>query len=572
MSGTTIAALHRLLVTLLMTAVAMTPSVALGEATPGTLADPQPGQPSPSVDRSPASPRAPLAAQEVLGFLPYWELGSAAAIDLDVLTTLAWFSLEAGPDGRLVRMTEEGGPTPGWAGWTSEAFDALLARAEAASVRVVLTVERFSWDAAGRKISKGLLGNEATRAVLVQDIVDTITARGVGGVNLDFEPLPRSVRSPFVRLVRELRSALDAVDPSLQLTYDLTADVTSYPVRRLTGTGAADAAVLMGYEYRTAGSRIAGSVAPLRDPDDLDLRDSVDLALSRVSPDHLILALPWYGRAWSTQSDEAGTRTRRSERFISPSTASYAVAVPRAASAGRRYDRVQASAWSAYRSRACHDCPLSWRQLWFDDADSVRAKVGFAVRKDLRGVGIWALGYEGARPELWSALRYALGEAEDDMPPSGTASIAAESVLGEHDGLPLVGPTVRLDLSAQDDSGGSGVALVRIATRGGVSDRGVLRTGTTFPAVESVAISMPDADPTEEIFIPGGGAPPTPSPNASPDHTPGSIANGDGTPTTEPSITTIHVQWRDIAGNWSEAVKLRAYHTPEAMPSSSTHP
>ena len=333
------AALSGLLTLAVLAVMSLTPAVVVGQVTPDT----------------PEATRPPLADREVFGFLPYWELDSAAAIDLDTLTTLAWFSLEAGRDGRLVRVTEDGAPTPGWAGWTSQAFEELLTRAGAAGVRVVLTVERFAWDTSGRRATRRLLGDEAARATLVQDIVDTITARGAGGVNLDFEPLPQAVRSSFVRLVRELRAGLDAVDPSLQLTFDLTPDVTSFPVRRLTGRDAADAAVLMGYEYRTAGSRIAGSVAPLRDADGLDLRDSIDRALSRLPARRLILALPWYGRAWSTQTADPGSRTRRSERYIAPSTALYAVSVPRAASAGRRYDRTQASAWSAYRSRACEE-------------------------------------------------------------------------------------------------------------------------------------------------------------------------------------------------------------------------
>ena len=280
------AALSGLLTLAVLASMSLTPAVVIGQVAPDT----------------PEATRQRLADREVFGFLPSWELDSAAAVDLDTLTTLAWFSLEAGRDGRLLRETEDGTPTPGWAGWTSQTFEDLLARARAADVRVVLTVERFSWDSAGRRTTTRLLGDEAARATLVQDIVDTITVRGAGGVNLDFEPLPQPVRSSFVRLVRELRAGLDAVDPSLQLTFDLTPDVTSFPVRRLTGRDAADAAVLMGYEYRTASSRIAGSVAPLRDPDGLDLRDSIDRALSRLPARRLILALPWYGRAWSTQT------------------------------------------------------------------------------------------------------------------------------------------------------------------------------------------------------------------------------------------------------------------------------
>ena len=514
---------------------------------PDPVASPSPGPIAPAG----ASVGQRLAGQEVFGFLPYWELGNAEASGLETLTTLAWFGLEAGRDGRLVRETADGEATPGWAGWTGEAFDELQERAGDAGVRVVLTVERFAWDKAGRRETKALLADPVARTALVEDIVETITLYDAGGVNLDFEPLPQTVRSQYVRLVRELRAGLDAVDPSLQLTFDLTADVSSYPLRRLTAEGAADAAVLMGYEYRISTSKIAGSVAPLRDPADLDLGDSVKRALARVPADRVILALPWYGRAWSTKTGEIGAKTRRADRYIAPSTALYRSAVARAAVAGRRYDRVQASAWSVYPSRACDTCPLSSRQLWYDDVDSVRAKVGLALRKGLRGVGIWALGYEGARPDLWSALRYALERAVDTSPPTGTASIAPESILGTHDGMAFVGHIVGLDLSASDGVAGSGVAFVRIATSGRLTDGGVLRGGTTFPAVESITITMPGATPVDEVFIPGDTPVPTPSAEASP------VAG----PDPSADLVTIRVQWRDIAGNWSQPVKLRVQYT-----------
>jgi spore germination protein YaaH len=524
------------------------------------LSSPAPGAittPSTGAAESTLAPVAnPLADQEVFGFLPYWEVGRADGIDLETLTTLAWFDLEAGRDGRLIRETADGEPTPGWAGWTSEAFDELIERARAAGVRVVITVERFAWDVAGRRNTKALLADPTARAVLIADILDVIASRGVGGVNLDFEPLPRKVRDDFVRLVRELRAALDAVDPSLQLTFDLTADVTSYPLRRLVADGAADAAVLMGYEYRTPGSRVAGSVAPLRDPTGLDLRESVKRARSRAPADRLILALPWYGRAWSTKTDEPGARTRRGERFISPSTALYRVSVPRAASAGRNYDREQASAWSVYPSRACEECPLSWRQLWYDDTDSVRAKVGLARRQKLRGVGIWALGYHGARPELWSALRYSLGREQDGVPPIGGAEIAPESVIGERDGTLVVAETVTLEVPASDGIDGSGIAFVRVATRGRLNSDGSLKHGTTFPAVESVTISMPGADPVGDVFVPGGAASAEPAPDATP--------GADGAPAPEAVLKVIRVQWRDIAGNWSAPVNLRVYYVATA--------
>jgi len=517
------------------------------QAAPAASPSTQPVEPSAAP--SSAMPRTALAEREVFGFLPYWELSRASSIDFDVLTTLAWFGVEAGPDGRLIREDADGEPTPGWAGWTSDEFAAIRAQARSAGVRVVLTVERFSWTTAGKRATKRLLDDPEARKTLAGEIAEAVAEAGAGGVNLDFEPLPKAVRGEYVRLVRAVRRTLDTVDPSLQLTFDLTPDVRSFPLRRLVADDAADAAVLMGYEYRTPGSAAAGSVAPLRVKGGLDVRGSVNRALEKASADKIILAMPWYGRAWSTRTDEPDSRTRGSERYLDSSTAFYRVSVPRAVIAGREWDQEQGSAWSVYRSRACETCPLSWRQLWYDDVDSVLAKVGLARRKDLRGVGIWALGYDGDRPELWSALRYGLERPKDVEPPTGTATIDAVSILGENEEVPVVGETVRLALEASDGDG-SGLAFVRVSARGKRDDDGSLKGGTTFPAAEAIVISLPDVAAVDEVFVPGAAAEASPSPAASPEPDSSSLP--------EPVTVSIRVQWRDVAGNWSEPVRLRA--------------
>jgi len=497
-----------------------------------------------------------LAEREVFGFLPYWELSNAASIDMSTLTTLAWFGVEAGRDGRLIREEADGEPTRGWAGWTSDSFAAVRERARASGVRVVLTVERFSWSAAGKRETKQLLSDPEARRTLADEIIEAVTEADAGGVNLDFEPLPRTARGEFVRLVRQVRRAFDRVDPSLQLTFDLMPDVESFPLQRLVADDAADAAVLMGYEYRTPGSKVAGSVAPLRVKDGLDVRKSVQIALKKAPADKVILAMPWYGRAWSTRSGELGSRTRSAKRFLDPTTAFYRVSAPRAATAGRQWDAKQGSAWSVYRSRACETCPVSWRQLWYEDVDSVLAKVGLARRKGLRGVGIWALGYDGDRPELWAALRYGLDRPRDREVPAGDASIDDADVLGEQDGVPLVGASVTLALEASDGDDGSGLAFVRVSARGRLNDDGSLKRGTTFPAVDSLTISLPGATAVDEVFTPGAAAEPSPTPAVSPAAGPPSFP--------DPLPLRIRVQWRDIAGNWSTPIRIDVAYQPAA--------
>ncbi len=74
---------------------------------------------------------------------------------------------------------------------------------------------------------------------------------------------------------------------------------------------------------------------------------------------------------------------------------------------GRRYDTTEQAAWTAYRRENCtstYGCVTSWREMYFDDAAALGAKYDLVNRLGLRGVGIWALGYDGTRPTLRNLL------------------------------------------------------------------------------------------------------------------------------------------------------------------------
>jgi hypothetical protein len=119
--------------------------------------------------------------------------------------------------------------------------------------------------------------------------------------------------------------------------------------------------------------------------------------------------------------------------------------------------------------------------------------------------------------------------------------------------MPVVGETVTLELSASDGPGGSGVAFVRLSTRERLLENGALRGGTTFPAVDSVRISLPGGGPVDEVFVPGGGDPPAGAGPGADDASEGAQPRPPGRMI---DTVVVRVQWRDVAGNWSEPTEL----------------
>ncbi|HTK44178.1 MAG TPA: glycosyl hydrolase family 18 protein [Patescibacteria group bacterium] len=385
-------------------------SDALTAATPTVLGDVVPAraavEPPAGVEVS-----APVGAsglrREVFGFLPYWEVADARTVlDWRTLSTIAYFSVGCASNGNLLKRNADGSATTGWAGWTSSRMTSIINAAHQHQTRVVLTITCFAWSTAGAQAQAALLGSATARSNLARQVAAAVRDRGADGVNLDFEPIVAGYADAFTKLVRSIRAELNAIAPGYQLTFDAMGSVGDQPIAAATAPGGADAVLIMGYDYRTASASVAGSISPLSGPA-YDLSDTIKAFTAETSPSKLILGLPWYGRAWSTPTDDPHARNISGTKYGAVAEPSYAQAVDLFAAFGRRWDAVEQSPWTAYRKQTCtaaNGCVTSWRELYVDDATSLRLRYDLVNRASLRGAGIWALGYDGAHAELRLAL------------------------------------------------------------------------------------------------------------------------------------------------------------------------
>jgi spore germination protein YaaH len=354
---------------------------------------------------------APVGAsglrREVLGFLPYWQVNSSTTVlDYTTLSTIAYFSVGCTSAGNLLKKDKDGSTSTGWGGWTSSKMTSIINAAHQAKTRVVITISCFAWSSAGATTQGNLLGSATARANLAAQIAAAVRDRGADGVNLDFEPIVSGYAEEFTALVRSVRASLNAVAPGYQLTFDTMGRIGNYPIEAATAPGGADAIFVMGYDYRGSGSSVAGSISPLTGPV-YDLTDTVNAYVARVSPSKVILGVPYYGRAWSTSSDALHAPNISGTKYGTSVTSVYENAIGMANQHGRRWDPVEQAPWTAYQKQTCtttYGCVTSWRQLYFDDAPSLRLRYDLVNRAGIRGAGIWALGYDGTLPDLRKAL------------------------------------------------------------------------------------------------------------------------------------------------------------------------
>jgi spore germination protein YaaH/putative cell wall-binding protein len=353
----------------------------------------------------PAGPLPNGLRREVLGFLPYWKLDTTtrAALRLDLVSTIAYFGISAQPDGSLTR-----GTSVGWVGWTSSAMTELVNAAHAHGVRVVPTITMMAWSGDYTAMST-LLNDTGARGRLVADIATIIAERGVDGVNIDFEPVPSGLRSQFTAFILELKAGLVARAVGSYVTVDTMGGAatwaTGYDVAGLTAPGAADALMVMAYDFSYSGSARAGAVAPIDSDFIFASADAMRDHVARVPASKLIWGIPYYGRAWNTVDDAQNSPVRSPAQSVAFSyywtdNGEPAGGKILAARHGRRWDATGQVPWFAFWDSGSG----GYRQGYYDDPTSLRAKYDMVVGNGAAGIGIWHLGMDTGVSDLWDLL------------------------------------------------------------------------------------------------------------------------------------------------------------------------
>ncbi len=340
----------------------------------------------PGVERIPPREPAPRAgggtgpAREVHGYHPYWLGNAYLNYDWSLLSTVAFFSLELDAAGTIVN-------DHGWP-WTG-----LVAAAHGGGCRVIVTATLFSSSAIAT-----LLGDPARRAAAVAGLTAAVTEGGADGVNVDFENVPGSRKQELVTFLHELRASLEAAVPSPYLSIATPAVDWNNAFDYDELAYASDHLMVMAYDYRWSGSPTTGPVAPLSGWGTYNVTWTVnDYRTWGAPPEKILLGVPWYGYRWPAQSSAAGAATTGGA-----TARTFAQAIAEAEEHGLLRDPVSSVPWTRRQDGG-------WLQTWFDDGQSTGLKYDFVMDEELAGVGIWALGYDGTRPEMWNALALAFG-------------------------------------------------------------------------------------------------------------------------------------------------------------------
>lgn len=334
--------------------------------------------------------------REVFGFLPYWVMTRLGEINLKLLTTVSYFGLEVDKNGDIIKYDSNGKMVSPWFYFQSgPIFDSFLKKAHSEKIKVQVTLKCFN-----QSNIISLVTSQASRKKFVDNAVFLVNSRGLDGVNIDFEYIgepSNEVRNGFSALIMELNSELKRQNPSASLTIDTFADAASNT--RIHDTEIlsknSDALVIMGYDFHTPESSLAGPVAPMEGYGN-SIVGFMGSYLDKVPAEKLILAVAYYGYDWPVLESGKNARTTGGEANVK--ILPYAEIADAAKNTQIQWDENGQTPWYQYND------VTGPRVVHFENTRSLAYKYDYINQKNLSGVGIWALGFDGKREELLQLL------------------------------------------------------------------------------------------------------------------------------------------------------------------------
>ncbi len=245
---------------------------------------------------------------------------------------------------------------------------------------------------AGIKVTSKIMNSYKNRQELIDDIVNKCIEYKIDGINIDFENMKKEDKDLYSRFIIELTPRLK--DIGIVTSVDVTApdggETWSLCFDRHVIGDVADYIVFMAYDEYGVSSTKPGTTAGY---DWVKLSLNKFLQTEEIEPEKIILAIPFYTRVWTTDSNGKVTSKTVSMKNT------YSV-IPE--NANKQWNDQLKQNYVEYTDGD------NKKQIWIEDIDSLKEKVSLITEKNLGGVASWQKGMESE--EVWKMLKNELNK------------------------------------------------------------------------------------------------------------------------------------------------------------------
>ncbi|HBQ96120.1 MAG: glycosyl hydrolase family 18 protein [Firmicutes bacterium] len=230
---------------------------------------------------------------------------------------------------------------------------------------------------AGQSVFGPLLNSRVASERAIDNMLTLVEDNGYDGVNLDWEGIAPSEQKAFTSFVADLSRVFHR--HGYYVTLSLPAETGYQPGNSWTGAynypslaKSADLLMIMAYDQHWAG----GPPGPIASP--AWVKRVLNYTISVIPPSKVILGIPGYGYNWSNSGTQAlsyGQARSLEEQYTHKTGKNHFVYV---------------------ENGAIHS-------VWFEDTQSLLAKIELVSGYELRGIALWRLGIED--PKIWNFLQ-----------------------------------------------------------------------------------------------------------------------------------------------------------------------
>ncbi|OGH38335.1 MAG: hypothetical protein A3B44_01680 [Candidatus Levybacteria bacterium RIFCSPLOWO2_01_FULL_38_21] len=352
---------------------------------------------TPAITKS-VSQQTNTIKRETIGFLPSWSVAKKTKVYSKDLTQIIYFGLNVNKDGSIVKYDENNLPVLEWSYFNSDYFKEIKREASISGTKILLSIKSFDNTTIDNIISSQIATSKLTGGLLT-----LIKQYSLDGINIDFEYFTDTnfpTSKYLAAFLEELSANLKKDNPNIIVSIDVNATVVvkdrAYNMTKISRV--VDQVILMAYDYRGQNSTRAGPAAPIYgEANEHSIWESVESLSGRVPNNKLILAIPFYGYEWQTFTD----RHKSSVIEGSGALATYKRVkelLKERSDIIKSWDDISKSPWLSYIQYG------AIKQIYYEDDRSIAEKIKFAKEKNMGGIAIWALGYEGNYRQPWEVI------------------------------------------------------------------------------------------------------------------------------------------------------------------------
>ena len=352
---------------------------------------------TPAITKS-VSQQTNTIKRETIGFLPSWSVAKKAKVYPKDLTQIIYFGLNVNKDGSIIKYDENNLPVLEWSYFNSDYFGQIRKEASVSGTKVLLSIKSFDNTTIDNIISSQIATNKLTGELLT-----LIKQYSLDGINIDFEYFTDTnfpTSKYLAEFLEELSARLKKDNPKIIISIDVNATVVvgdkAYNMTKI--SKAVDQVILMAYDYRGQSSIRSGPPAPIYgEVNEHSIGESVESLSGRVPGNKLILAIPFYGYEWQTVNDKHKSSVIEGSGALATYKRIKELLRERS-DIIKSWDDISKSPWLSYIQYG------AIKQIYYEDDRSIAEKIKFAKEKNLGGIAIWALGYEGNYRQPWEVI------------------------------------------------------------------------------------------------------------------------------------------------------------------------